>query len=100
MMDCLKEMALREEVPSSQPRISALHEAFLNNIKKRGRLHEATFLPEYLLKSGGLLDKWSSGTWQYDLNLARQMFSKGRLALMPKSIKGKGEVREILSRRK
>jgi heterodisulfide reductase subunit C len=35
LMDALKEMALCEDVPASQPRILALHETFLNNIKKR-----------------------------------------------------------------
>jgi heterodisulfide reductase subunit C len=100
LMDCLKETALREGIPSSQPRILALHETFLNNIKKRGRLYETTLLPAYMLKSGELLGKWNSGTWRYDLNLARRMFSKGRVPLMPKSIKGKSEVRKILARRK
>ena len=100
LMDCLKEMAVHEGVASSQPRILALHETFLNNIKKRGRLYETTLLPAYLLKSGKLPDKWNSGEWRYDLKLGRQMFSKGRLPLMPKSIKGKKEVRQILTRRK
>lgn len=97
LMDCLKEMALREGVRSSQPRILALHEAFLENIKKRGRLYETTLLPSYLVKSGEFLHKWRSGMWRYDLNLGRQMFTKGRLPLMPKSIKGKSEVRKILA---
>ena len=99
LMDCLKEMALREGVPSPQPGILALHETFLNNIKKRGRLYETTLLPAYLLKSGEVLDRWNSGIWRYDLNLGRRMFSKGRWPLIPKSIKGKKEVREILTRR-
>jgi heterodisulfide reductase subunit C len=100
LMDALKEMALAEAVPTAQPRILALHETFLNNIKKRGRLYETTLLPDYLLKSGALWDKLNSGTWRYDLNLGRRMLSKGRLPLMPKSIKGKREVREILSQHK
>jgi len=100
LMDCLKEMALREGVPSSQPRILALHETFLNNIKKRGRLYETTLLPAYLLKSGQLLEKWNSGTWRYDWRLGRKMLSKGRLPLLPQSISGKSEVRQILTRRK
>ncbi len=100
LMDCLKEMAVQEGVPSPQPQILTLHETFLNNIKKWGRVYETTLLPAYLLKSGELLDKWNSGTWRYDLKLGRQMFSKGRLPLMPKSIKGKSEVRKILARRK
>ncbi len=100
LMDCLKEMAVQEGVPSPQPQILTLHETFLNNIKKWGRVYETTLLPAYLLKSGELLGKWNSGTWRYDLNLGRRMFSKGRLPLRPKSIKGKREVRKILARRK
>ena len=96
LMDCLKEMTLRGGVSAAQPKILALHEAFLDNVKQRGRLYETTLLPAYLLKSGAFLDKWHSGTWRYDLNLGRKMFSKGRLPLMPKSIKGKREVRKIL----
>jgi heterodisulfide reductase subunit C len=100
LMDCLKEMAVQEGIPSSQPRILALHETFLDNIKKRGRLYETTLLPEYLLKSGQLADRWTSGTWRYDLNLGCRMFLKGRLPVIPKSIRGKREVRNILARRK
>jgi heterodisulfide reductase subunit C2 len=100
LMDGLKEMAVQEGVPSSQPQILALHETFLNNIKKRGRLHETTLLAAYLLKSGQLPDKWISGAWRYELNLGLQMISKGRLPIMPKSIKGKREVSKILARAK
>ena len=100
LMDCLKEMAVQAGVPSPQPRISALHETFLNNIQKRGRLYETTLVPAYLLKSGGLRSKLSTGAWRYDLKLGRQMLSKGRVPLKPKSIEGKEEVRKILSRRK
>ena len=99
LMDCLKEMAVQEGVPSSQPQILALHETFLNNIKKRGRLYETTLLAAYLLKSGQIPDKLTSGTWRYELNLGRQMFLKGRLPVMPKSIRGKNEVRNMLARR-
>ncbi len=100
LMDCLKEMAVQEGVPSPQPQIFTLHETFLNNIKKRGRVYETTLLPAYLFKSGKLLEMWNSGTWRYDLKLGRQMFSKGRLPLRPQSINGKKEVRKILTRRK
>ena len=99
LMDCLKELAILAGVPSSQPQILALHEIFLENIKKHGRLYESTLLPIYLLKSGEFLNRWSTGTWRYDLSLGVKMLSKGRLPLMPKSIKGKREVRRILTRR-
>jgi len=100
MMDCLKEMAVQTGVPAAQPGIAALHETFLGNIKKRGRLYETSLVPAYLVKSGGLLDKLKSGAWRYDVKLGRQMLSKGRLPLKPKSIDGIKAVREILDRRK
>jgi heterodisulfide reductase subunit C len=100
LMDCLKEMAVKDGVPSSQPQILALHETFLNNVKKWGRVYETALLPAYLFKSGELLEKLKSGTWRYDLNLGRQMASKGRLPLMPPSIKGRKEIRKILTRQK
>jgi heterodisulfide reductase subunit C len=100
LMDCLKEMAVREGVPCAQPRISNLHQAFLNNIKKWGRLYEAALLPAYLLNSDKLLDEWKSGNWRYSMKLGHQMLSKRRLSLLPASFSGKNEVRKILAQRK
>lgn len=99
LMDCLKEMAFQAGATSAQPGILALHQTFLHNIEKRGRLHETTLLTAYWLKSGSLLEKWNSATWRRDLSLGRRMLSKRRLPLVTKSINGKKEVRKILTRR-
>jgi heterodisulfide reductase subunit C len=98
LMDRLKEMAVQAGTPSRQPQILALHETFLKNINKWGRLYETTLLPAYLLQSGELRNKWKAGSWQYDLKLGLQMLSKGRFPLFPKSVKAKKEVRKILAR--
>ncbi len=98
LMDCLKEMAVQESVPSPEPQILTLHKTFLKNVKKRGRLFEGTFLPAYMLQSGELLRKWKKGTWLSELKLAWKMFFKGRLSLFPKTIKRKNEIRTILKR--
>ena len=97
LMDCLKEMAVQEDVPSPQPQILTLHETFLSNVKKRGRLFEGTFLPAYMLRSGEIWRKWKAGTWHGELKLGWQMLYKGRLRLFPRTIKGKKEVRAILA---
>jgi len=97
LMDCLKEMAIQEKVPTPQPQILTLHETFLNNIRKWGRVYETALLPAYLLKSGELKHKWQSGTYRGDIKLGLQMFSKGRFPLLPKRIKGKREVQKILA---
>jgi len=100
LMDCLKEMAVQVGVPSPQPQILTLHETFLNNIKKWGRVYETALLPTYLLRSGELKHKWQAGTYRSDIKLGLQMFSKGRFPLLPKTISGKKEVRKILSQPK
>ncbi|MBW2200917.1 MAG: 4Fe-4S dicluster domain-containing protein [Deltaproteobacteria bacterium] len=100
LMDRLKEMAIEEGVPSPQPQIFTLHRTFLNNIKRRGRIFEATLLPIYMLRSGALLKKWNEGTWYDEMKLGWKMFYKGRMPVFPKGIKGKKEVRKILTQSK
>lgn len=100
LMDRIKEMAVQAGMPSRQPQILSLHQTFLNNIKKWGRLYETTLLPAYLLQSGEFRNKLRTGDWQYDLKLGLQMLSKRRFPLFPKSVKARKEVRKILARRK
>ena len=97
LMDHLKEMAIREDVPCPQPQVLTLHEAFLKNVEKRGRVFESTFLPTYLLRSGQLSRKWKDGTWQAEARLGWKLFSKGRMPLLPRKNKGKKEIRQILT---
>ena len=97
LMDGLKEIAIQEGVPCPQSRIFTLHETFLDNVKKRGRLFEVSFLPSYLLRSGELAHKWREGTWQAEVKLGWQMITKGRISPFPKRIRGSQEVRKILS---
>ncbi|NNL76075.1 MAG: heterodisulfide reductase [Desulfobacterales bacterium] len=100
LMDCLKEMAVQEGIPSPQPQISTLHATFLRNVQKWGRLYETTLVPAYLSQSGNLLEKWKAGTLRYEIQLGLKMFAKGRFPLFPKPIKGKREVHQILAQRK
>lgn len=97
LMDCLKEMAIQDGVPCPQPQILTLHEIFLDNVKKRGRLFEVSFLPSYLLRSGEFTRKWRQGRWQADAKLGLQMIRKGKFSPFPKRIRGAQDVRRILS---
>lgn len=97
LMDSLKEMAIQEGVPSPQKQVLTLHQTFLNNVKRRGRIFEATLLPIYMLRSGEIWKKWKEGTWFDEAMLGWQVFYKGRIPIFPKGIKGKKEVREILT---
>jgi heterodisulfide reductase subunit C len=97
LMDCLKEMAVQDGIPCPQPQILSLHETFLKNLKKRGRVFETTLLPNYMLRSGGFWRRWNEGTWLDEIKLGWQMMFKGRFGYFPKSIKGKKEIRAIIT---
>ena len=97
LMDCLKEMAVQEGLPCPQLRILTLHETFLKNLKKRGRVFEGTFLPAYMLQSGRLGRHRKTAKWLDELKLGWRMFYKRRFSVFPKTIKGKKEIRTILS---
>ena len=97
LMDCLKELAVKQGLPCPQPQILTLHETFLKNIKKRGRVFEGSFLPSYMLYSGRLRLNWKYGKLLDELKLGWRMFFKRRFSVFPKTVKGKKEIRSILS---
>lgn len=88
LMDILRELASRKGVAPAEPKIPAFHDSFLGSINRWGRVWEIGMIANYKIKSGDLLG---------DMGLGMQMFSKGKLKLLPHSIKGKAEIKEIFS---
>lgn len=86
IMDTLREMALEEGITPAEKDIYLFHQCFLDSAKSFGRVHEATMLMKYKLKSGHLMD---------DVGVGLKMFLKGKLALFPHSVSSKSEVRRI-----
>ncbi len=97
LMDGLKEMALRENVPCPQPQILALHQAFLNNIKNRGRVAESAFLTTYLIRSGQLMQRIKTRTWQEEARLGWELFKKGRSPIFSHRTKDRAAIRRMLT---
>jgi heterodisulfide reductase subunit C len=86
LMDALREMSLEEGYRAKEKEIVALHNAFIESIRRGGRVHEATMLMEYKLRSG---DYWT------DLIPGMKLFMKGKIPLIPGRIKGMDSIREI-----
>ena len=86
LMDALREMSLEEGYRPREKGIVALHNAFMESIRRGGRVHEATMLMEYKLRSG---DYWT------DLIPGMKLFMKGKIPLIPGRIKGIDSIREI-----
>lgn len=86
LMDALREMSLEEGYRAQEANIVALHHAFMESIRRFGRVHEATMLMEYKLRSH---DLWT------DLVPGMKLFMKGKIPLIPGRIKGMKAIREI-----
>jgi heterodisulfide reductase subunit C len=86
LMDALREMSLEEGYRAKEKGVVALHNAFMESIRRGGRVHEATMLMEYKLRSG---DYWT------DLIPGMKLFMKGKIPLLPGRIKGIDSIREI-----
>jgi heterodisulfide reductase subunit C2 len=96
LMDYFKEEAVREGVASPEPRVLALHQAFLRTLRMTGRVFEGALLPMYLLKSGQMKSTLEQGTLKDEMMLGWNLFRKGRLSLYPRVIRGRGEVSDML----
>jgi heterodisulfide reductase subunit C len=95
-MDALKEMAVEEGIQVPEPKTYAFHKAFLDDVKKRGRIFEGKLMQSYLIQSGELFRKVVDGSIKEEISLGLNMFKKGRLPLLPKGIKDRKEIKEIL----
>jgi heterodisulfide reductase subunit C2 len=89
MMDFLREKAYKEKLSNKKSKaIIAFHKAFLNSIKRTGRLHEISLLGEYKLATFDLMK---------DVNLAPAMLAKGKLHIFPDKIKNTKLMKRIFS---
>jgi heterodisulfide reductase subunit C2 len=98
VMDALREMQIESGTPAHEPKVPVFHKAFLDTVRRWGRVHELSMLQSYSLKSNDLREKWQSGEWKNDVKLGMKMFLRGKLKLMPHKIKDVGAIREIFDR--
>jgi heterodisulfide reductase subunit C len=89
LMDALREMAIEEGVAAKERNIHLLHEAFVQSIRRGGRVHEATMLIDYKLRSKDFMT---------DLIPGMMLFMKGKIPLLPSSVKEKDEIKRIFEK--
>jgi len=78
LMDVLRSESLEEGIKSPVSKISEFHQAFVEQIRKRGRVDEASLMINYELKTGDFL---SLKKMRELVSLALQMFRKGKVKL-------------------
>lgn len=94
-MDVLRQMQIESGETAAMPKVPVFHHAFLDTVKKRGRVHELSMMQSYSLKSGDLKDKLKTGAWKNDVKLGIKMFLRGKLKIIPAKCQAFQEVRKI-----
>ena len=95
VMDVLRQIQRESGMPAQEPKIPVFHKAFLNSIKKKGRVHELTMIQQYNQESGDLMEKVKTGTWKDDVKLGMKMFFRGKLKILPPKCRGVKEVQKL-----
>jgi len=100
VMDILRQIQIESGELAKEPKVPIFHQAFLDSIKKRGRIHELSMLQNYSLKSGDFTEKLKTGEWKNDVKLGIKMFLRGKLKIIPPKCAGVESVRKIFDRAK
>lgn len=90
LMDYMREKSLaQKKVNRGARNILSFHRAFLDSIRLTGRLYEIGLVANYKLRSKKFFQ---------DLTVAPGMFVKGKLPLLPETVKGKKQIAEIFAK--
>ena len=90
IMDYLRQRSVSEKkVNRKAKNVFAFHKSFLNSIKLTGRLYEIGLIADYKRQSLNLLQ---------DVSLAPKMLRRGKLPLLPESIRRISQIRKIFKR--
>ena len=95
LMDGLRKESLREGFNSSVNEIPQFHKVFMEEIRKRGRIHELRLIFRYKLKVG---DFFSFKRIGEDASLGLKMFFKGKLKLLSPKVRRQKEVKGIFKK--
>jgi heterodisulfide reductase subunit C len=87
VMESLRILASIEATVPAEKKVDVFHKEFLKAVERYGRAHEVSLGAAYAIKTRDF-----SG-----VSMARLMFSKGKLVIMPPSVSGASEVRKIFS---
>ena len=91
IMDALRIRAGSQGTVPSGEQAPLFNKAFLNSIRRHGRLYEAGLIVSYNLRSGHPFKDFSKGP---------EMLWKGKLRLLPHRVEDRKRVREVFERLK
>ncbi len=90
----LRRKAIEEKVEIADKVGFAFNTSFVESIKRFGKVHEATFLISYKLKTKDFFSKDAIN----DMKVGIKLFLKGKLPLIPKKVKNIDEIKKIFQK--
>ncbi|MBW2172157.1 MAG: 4Fe-4S dicluster domain-containing protein [Deltaproteobacteria bacterium] len=99
LMDHLKHRVLRQGEKPVEGVIAAFHEAFLDNIRRFGRINETVLITAFQLRSAKAGKGFDAKEAFRNLKLGLGMLKRGRLAFVPKKTGGKEAVRNLFEKK-
>jgi heterodisulfide reductase subunit C len=98
LMDHLKHRILRQGEKPVEGVIAAFHEAFLENIRRFGRINETVLMTSFQLKSAKAGKAFDAKEAFKNLKLGLGMLKRGRLAFVPKKAEGQEAVQKLFNK--
>ena len=89
VMDSLRQLSIKKGVKPSQKQALIFHQAFLNNVKRLGRMHELTMGVDFALRSEGIKGVLKQSS------LGLNMIRKGKMKIVPGRLSAGKEIKEI-----
>ena len=90
LMDSLRQLS-RESGTASQRKIVKFHDAFLDSVRRHGRLFELGMVGQYKLTSCDFFSGTRAGI---------ELLKRGKLKFLPHGIKAKREIRDMFKKKK
>ena len=91
VIDALRHLALKDNVPAAEKSVFRLHKAFLSTIRLWGRLHEVSMLAQYAATN--LASRAVFG----NIDMGAALFLKGKLELLPHRTRDMQQLRSLFS---
>ncbi len=90
LMDSLRQLSRASGIAAGEEKVVKFHEAFLDSVRRHGRLFEFGMVGRYKMAT---LDLFSN------IKIAWEMLKRGKLKFLPGKIKGKREVRQMFDKK-
>ena len=91
LMDSLRQLSREAGVPCGEEKVAKFHKAFLDSVRRHGRVFELEMVGFYKLAARDFFG---------DTKIAWEMLKRGKLKFLPSNIQGKREVRQMFDKQR